>query len=169
MSGRAAIVPGARSEANPPPSGPMLEFARARMRPPPSSSDRFAAANTTRANGNVQLLDAMVLDYDGKTGSPPDIEGIALVWAGVGLEFVLHTSYSHTEQAPRLRVILPYYRPATPAEHTATWLWAQQVSGGYQVDPACKDAARIYYVPCHAEGTTPTLLHWPGSKLVPKA
>lgn len=125
--------------------------------------------NTTRANGNVQLLDAMVLDYDGKAGTPPDIEGIAMTWAQRGLEFVLHTSYSHTEQAPRLRVILPYSRPATPAEHTATWLWAQQMSGGYEVDPACKDAARIYYVPCHAEGTTPTLLHWPGTKLVPQA
>jgi hypothetical protein len=125
--------------------------------------------STTRANGNVQLLDAMVLDYDGKTGTLPDIEGIAMTWAQRGLEFVLHTSFSHTEQAPRLRVILPYSRPATPAEHTATWLWAQQMSAPYDVDPACKDAARIYYVPCHAEGTTPTLLHWPGTKLVPQA
>jgi AraC-like DNA-binding protein len=49
---------------------------------------------TTRANGNVQLLDAMVLDYDGKTGTLPDIEGIAMTWAQRGLEFVLHTSFS---------------------------------------------------------------------------
>jgi hypothetical protein len=125
--------------------------------------------DTRRASANVTTLSALVLDYDGKDGTAPDIEALALLWANTGLQFVLHTSYSHTPDAHRLRIILPYARPATPDEHAQAWAWAQARSAPYVIDPACKDAARMYYVPCHAEGATPTVLHWPGKRLDPPA
>jgi hypothetical protein len=86
-----------------------------------------------------------VLDYD--DGTPWDT-GIAPWREWMGLA---HTSWSHTPDHHRYRVILPFYRPAHPESWPAIWRWAEARSGR-TIDKSCKDASRIYFVPCVRPG-----------------
>src|SRR3990167_6019113 len=101
-----------------------------------------------RDNDNVQSLTALVLDHDHAV----TIQDAERLWNLY--EYVLHTSFRHTEKEHRFRIVLPYARPVTPKEHRRIWRWANEAAGG-KIDPQCKDPARIYFVPVHPPGATP--------------
>lgn len=110
----------------------------------------------TRGSANVQDVTALVLDFDGTT-----------TWeAGVGpwrgwCHFA-HTSHSHSHgQGSDLvrhcfRVVVPLEEPIPMAEFPRLWAWAFERSP--EADPQCKDAARMYYQPCHAKEAS--ILHY---------
>jgi AAA domain len=92
---------------------------------------------TTRGKANVDQVFALVLDLD--HGSPP--------WDLLeGLEYVAHTTFQHTPEAPRWRVVLPLLRPVGGIDWPSFWLRAHAHFGGC-VDPATKDASRLFYLP----------------------
>jgi hypothetical protein len=84
----------------------------------------------------VTSVCALVLDYDTDDGDPADI---AEVWGEY--DHVLHSTFT----PGRYRIVIPYARPVTPAEHNAVWAWA--FARDNRVDGSCKDASRAYYVP----------------------
>ncbi len=93
-----------------------------------------------RSAENVEMVSAMVLDYDGTS----TIEAAAEVWAEYyGL---IHTTRKHTPGAHRFRVILPLGRRVTPAEHAAMWPRIMELSGG-KLDTQTKDASRFWFTP----------------------
>lgn len=63
-----------------------------------------------------------------------------------GYAFVAHSSYRHTTEDPRFRLILPLTKPVPASEWADTWERLNQWLGGIN-DPATKDAARLYYLP----------------------
>ena len=95
---------------------------------------------------HVASVWAMVCDLD------QDVGEIAELWARIGdlgLEAYAHTTYSHTETTPKARVVFPFAQ-SVPAERwrevwSAGSRWA--ASWGAEVDKACKDPSRLYYLP----------------------
>lgn len=96
-----------------------------------------------RGNEQVERVTALVLDYDRDV--QPDV--LRSVWGNYyGL---LHTTRSNTPDAPRCRVILPLARAVSPSEYAKLWQAATRFSSqhGLRHDDACKDPARLWYMP----------------------
>lgn len=116
-----------------------------------------ATFNGTRANANVVSVGTLVLDFD--DGLPvATAAGIAS-----GLAGAWHTSWSHTPQCPRFRLALALSRVVSPDEYARLWKWASAkfTVGGLAPDPACKDAARPWFLPVRRPGFASGVL--PGS------
>lgn len=96
--------------------------------------------NDQRGKDNVQAVTAAVLDYDGGA----DIAEALASWGGnFGL---LHTSKSHTVEAPRFRVVLPLSRPVSAFEWEILWSRLSEHAKGAP-DANAKDSSRFWYEP----------------------
>ena len=109
----------------------------------------------TRGVRGVIAVSCLVLDYD--DGTPPDAG--RRPW--MQRRHVWHTSWSHTPEAARWRLVLPLAADV-PAEHwPAVWAWASARAVG-EVDRACKDVSRLWALhqarPGHAQGYQPGVL-----------
>lgn len=93
-----------------------------------------------RSLARARSVCAIVLDYD--AGDPPDRELARWApWARI-----LHTSWSHAEDAPRYRIVLPLAHPVRAERWGRVWAWAWRHSGG-RIDRSCKDPSRAYFRP----------------------
>jgi hypothetical protein len=92
---------------------------------------------TTRGKANVDWVHMLVLDID-HGDLPLDLLS--------GLEWFGHTTFSHTPDAPRWRVVLPLAAPVSGADWPEFWLRANAHFGGC-IDPQTKDSSRIFYLP----------------------
>lgn len=99
------------------------------------------APGTTRGRRNVELVSCLVLDFDSGVGW----DEVLPRWAGTAL--AVHTSWSHTPEHPKWRLVAPLAAPVEGARWGLAWHWAAERSG-LANDEKCKDASRIYYVPC---------------------
>lgn len=127
----------------------------------PARFDVEKAALLGYVNEAVERLHALVLDLDHLT--PEQAGTVADPW--LEYELVLHTSYRHTADAPRLRLILPLAEPVTPAEHARLWAWAV-ARAGVQVDKSCKDPRRLYFAPAAPVGSEDAwAIHGEGRRL----
>ena len=128
----------------------------------PAWSPAIYKEGTTRGKANVEGLSCLVLDYDeGKITIPEAIA--AWRWrAGI-----LHTSWSHTEEHHKFRVILPLDEPVSVEDWPGVFAWAARYTRQctnpeeverlediattakwtHTIDLQCKDPGRIYYVP----------------------
>jgi hypothetical protein len=94
-----------------------------------------------RANDNVEAISAFVGDIDG--GPAFEVLSSSLPWH--------HIAYSTHRHAPdrgmhKYRVVVPYSREVTPAEHHLLWQFFCTHLHEH-VDTSCKDPARIYFLP----------------------
>lgn len=95
---------------------------------------------STRGNGGVTHLSMAVIDVD--AGTPvEDVEHIL-----GGFTYLTHSSYSHTAEKPKYRVILPLAEPVETSAWRAAWDRINHWLGGIN-DASTKDPARIYYLP----------------------
>ncbi|MEK9773619.1 MAG: PriCT-2 domain-containing protein [Opitutae bacterium] len=114
--------------------------------------------NATRSNINVEEVFLFICDIDGKPGEPqpPTLEEMKARFqsqlSGIyGCKVLGYTTYSHSLQNPRYRLIFPLARAVAPSEYEALWLGFNAVLGGI-LDPATKDISRMHYLPsCPAE------------------
>jgi len=93
------------------------------------SGDRF-----TEAHG-------LMLDFDDGNVTREAIQKAFAQWA-----FVAHTSWSHTKEAPRWRVMLPLTRAVKEDEYRLLWGWAGKQLGGLDEGDA-GTPAKAYYLP----------------------
>ena len=126
----------------------------------PAWSPALYKEGHTRGKAGVSALSCLVLDYD--NGTP--IAAALDCWGW--RPGILHTSYSHTEEAPRYRVILPLSEPVPAEDWPGVFAWAERWSSTLlnpedierpedyhkarhrpTIDPACKDPGRVFYVP----------------------
>jgi len=91
-----------------------------------------------RSKAAAISLDLLVLDYDDGT---PIADAVARWRRWCGL---LHTSWSHTPEVPKFRVVLPLREPIAAQHWDRAWRWASRWSG-QGIDPKCKDPSRIYF------------------------
>lgn len=107
-----------------------------------------------RRDDAVEALSCLVLDLDElPPGSVAAV--VAELWAW-GHAAAWHTSWSHTSEAPRMRVVWPLLEPC-PRErwrevHAAAVAWA--AARGWTADGQCGDLSRCYLLPAVA-GTRP--------------
>jgi len=99
--------------------------------------------DATRAAANVSAVSMLVLDCD--AGDPlRDLEALGDGYVRVG-----HTSWSHTPLHPKARLVFPFQRPCPVRHWGRVWgaaaRWAAE--HGVSVDPAAKDASRLYFGP----------------------
>ena len=102
-----------------------------------------------RASSNVAAVSCLVLDYD--DGVTPE-EALDR-WEGY--ERVVYTTWSHTVEAPRCRLVLPLARPVPGAWWKGLYR-SQLTDAAAEADPQCIDPARAYYLPAIGAGGP----HW---------
>jgi hypothetical protein len=104
---------------------------------------RASDAGYKRGVAHVESVSCLVLDLD--SGEPL---GRALTLAR-GHVALYHTSWSHSPEHPKGRLVFPLAAPAPAERWPEVWAagarWA--ASGGLTVDAKAKDASRIYFVP----------------------
>jgi uncharacterized protein (DUF927 family) len=102
----------------------------------------------TRKNGGVESISCAVLDID--NGTPlADVRGKL-----DGYAFLAHSSFSHTDEHPKYRIILPLNTPSPADNWPLHWARINHWLGNIN-DPTTKDQARIYFIPCHPPGSQP--------------
>ena len=91
----------------------------------------------------AKTLCACVLDYDGGETS---LEAALALWQGTMC--FGHTSWSATSAKETFRVVLPYPRLLTVAEHERVrkYVWRTAQGAGHVLDKSCKDPSRLWYV-----------------------
>lgn len=98
----------------------------------------------------IDTVTALILDIDGKfkKGKEEWHEVIDPDWALAQVPFraVAHTSYNHTPEHPKYRIIIPLREPISAKQHHRLW-WYFFEKLNRKIDPACKDASRIFYLP----------------------
>jgi hypothetical protein len=114
-----------------------------------------------RSKENATKLSMFVLDIDNpqvKKGKPPvTMEDVLKVLIERGLQHALASSWSHTEEHPKFRVILPLAHPIRK-EYWHRWTPAALEATGlkpffHAMDKSCmKNTAAIYYFPSAPDG-----------------
>jgi DNA-directed RNA polymerase subunit F len=116
----------------------------------------------------------LVLDYDNTSrlskamvDTPVYPEMVALVLDG--LNFVIATSHSHTDEWPKFRVVIALAE-SVPGDDWGRFVGAALASTGldafaYAMDPAVRNAAQAYYWPSHAPGRPFTFIEGKGADL----
>jgi hypothetical protein len=103
------------------------------------SPTAYAAGQSTRGNAGVEAVSCLVFDLDRVPPDPKRLEGV--YWIG-------HTTWSHTPQAPRWRLVVPLGARVPAAAWRDIWLRARAHLCP-EADPSCKDPSRQYYLPSH--------------------
>lgn len=103
-----------------------------------------------RAARYVEAVSCLVLDLD--KGEPlkrarPLINGRYAI---------LHTSWSHRVDVPKGRIVFPLAEPVPVAKWADVWTAAERWARGVEltIDPATKDASRLYFLPAYPRGDT---------------
>lgn len=119
---------------------------------------------TKSKNENVDQVFAWALDLDklGKDQTYAVLERLERE----GLAFLAYSTYGHTEEKPRLRVLGPLARPVAGPDWKPVWrAIVDKYSPG--ADEQCKDVRRIYWAPIAKPGAPTLLLSNPGAPLEP--
>ncbi len=109
-----------------------------------------------RSYSHLELSYAVPVDLD--TG---DWTAERIAHTLQGYKWLAWTTYKHTPEAPRWRVVVPVARGMTRWEHRATW---EQLNAAFckQADPAAKDATRLNYLPGACLHPEHARLEWSG-------
>ena len=100
------------------------------------------ATSTSRKDSRVEYRSMVTLDADkAESDLPARVEGL-------GLTALVHSTYSHTTDTPRYRVIIPLMGPGlTEEEYPRAARGLMEALGKEQFDPTCDQAKRIMYGP----------------------
>lgn len=115
--------------------------------------------HTRRAARHVEAVTCFVLDYDdGRT-----VDEALERWGEH--ELVLHSSWSHGPDLPKVRVVLPLARPVPGELWRNLYAWALEELDGAQADPKCKDPSRLFFLPAEGLGGPHVALRHRGTRL----
>ena len=95
----------------------------------------------SRRDADVMGMTAAVLDFDDGAIGFEDVSPRLR-----GLTFAVHSSFSHTPQKPKLRVIIPFSRVAAPALALPIFEHFNALFDGH-CDPARKNPSGLYFLP----------------------
>lgn len=98
-----------------------------------------------RGKAGVESISMAVLDID--NGTPVE----QVIGQIDGYAYLIHSSYSHTEEHPKYRVIIPLVKPSETQHWPIHWARINHWLGNIN-DPAVKDESRGYFIPCHPTG-----------------
>jgi len=106
-------------------------------------------ADDYRREDNVREVHALCFDVDEEPRcSLGELRAILEPYRAL-----IHSTYRHTPEAPRWRVMVLTSRPMTAEEYTTAWsTFRRTVLGSVGVGSAAKDPSRFWYQPGHAPG-----------------
>lgn len=122
------------------------------------SPARWPEASTRRLGRLVESISALCLDYDGTRA----FEDAKARWAEY--EALIHTTWSHTEEEPRLRVVVPLATSINAGIWSAVYRATVEADGG-AADPACCDPGRVFLLPAVGPSKIYRAEAWPGKRL----
>ena len=100
-----------------------------------------------RKSERVLSVSLLVFDIDNKDHTIIDIDLQERILSN-GYRAAIHSTYNHTPDKPRFRLILDISEPICPENHKALLLnVAQDMGISDFVDKACVDSARYFYLP----------------------
>lgn len=109
--------------------------------------------DSRRGSENVLHLSCLVLDYD--SGLP--IDEAAAAWEAYF--HIVHTTWSHTPETPKFRLVLPLAEPVRPEDWRTVYEWAEERAGGggadRPVDPTGKSIGTTFALPAVADAAMP--------------
>jgi len=102
-----------------------------------------------RALPRVERVHALILDFD---------EGDTTVKQAARLlpetKSIIYTTFRHTPDHPKLRVIFPFDRPVDADEYARIWGWAaDKITKTQVLDESTRDASRFWYLPSCPPGS----------------
>jgi hypothetical protein len=103
----------------------------------------YREGDIERGSEGVTHLSCLVLDYD----SGVRIEDALALWQDYF--HCMHTTWSHTPEHPKFRVIFPLSVPVPAAQWETLWRWAEQRGAG-EFDRAMKGVGVTYALPAVA-------------------
>lgn len=101
-----------------------------------------------RSQGGATAAACLVLDFDHPRVSMDACRALWAPWAHMG-----HTTWSHAEDAPRWRVVLPLQVPVVAARWSRLWAWACARDPDH--DASCSDAGRLYFSAWRPSSSSP--------------
>ena len=101
-------------------------------------------AGRTHANDLVEHIDAMGLDLDGID----DTVLSSVLESLKPYEYLLYTSFNHTPETTKCRIILPLKEKLSPEKFGSMWWHLNRMIGGHN-DPQTSNVARMFYVHSH--------------------
>lgn len=128
-------------------------------------------APLVRKDEHVLGVSALVFDLDDGAEWYPAVRAVR----GLGYASAMHTTWSHTPDRCKARVVFPLVEDCPREEWPEVWLCAEQWARtwGATIDKACKNPSRLYFLPSlpaagwedqilnfRAESTDGPLLHW---------
>ena len=127
------------------------------------SPTRYRPGAQKRGGEHVTHVSCLVLDFD--DGTPPG--EAANRWER--WFHIVHSTWSHTEEHPRFRLVLPLAHPVVAEEWPLVWEWASRRTGG-AIDAALKNPSSHYALPAVPNENHPRFaFSRPGELLHPAA
>lgn len=110
--------------------------------------------NARRGGDDVVHLSCLVLDYDKGLG----FEEAQAPW--LDYFHLAHSTWSHTHEKPKFRMVLPLAGPVRPRDWRTVWNWAFGITGDW-IDPAMKGIGVTFALPSSPgfEATKIAVLH----------
>jgi hypothetical protein len=100
-----------------------------------------------RKSEKVLSVSLLVFDIDNQDDTITDIDLRKKVLSS-GYRAIIHSTYNHTPDNPRFRLILDISEPISPENHKALLLHvAQNLDISDCIDRVCVDSARYFYLP----------------------
>lgn len=103
-----------------------------------------------RGKGNVVDRCAVVLDCD--DADKAGIEALCESVRGLGVLSVVHSTYSSTPDAPRVRVVIPLATPVVPGDYVSLCRALMAHLDMVTWDESCAQAERAMYAPAKPKG-----------------
>lgn len=100
----------------------------------------YRPGRSKRGSENVTHVSCLVLDYD--DGTP--IADASVTWSA--FFHIVHTTWSHTAEHPKFRVVMPLAFPVPAEDWGKVWSWAEELAR-FEIDPAMKSPAATYALP----------------------
>ena len=111
---------------------------------------RLLDYSKARGKGNIIDRCAVVLDCD--DADRAGIEALCEGVRGLGVLSVVHSTYSSTPDAPRVRVIIPLASPVVPGDYVSLCKALMAHLSMVTWDESCAQAERAMYMPAKPEG-----------------
>ena len=102
-------------------------------------------APMVRKDVHVAGVSCIVLDLD----EGAQLHTVAAAVRALGFEAVLHTTWSHTPEHHKARVVFPLAEDCPRDQWLEVWRCAERWAAewGAIIDPACKNPSRLYFLP----------------------
>jgi hypothetical protein len=121
-----------------------------------------------RKDCNVKEATGIVLDFDNQNADVKIEDVIDII--DIKYRYFLHTTFNHTEEKHKFRLLIPFSQPVSPRAWTDVWnkvyhLFPEDIRKG--IDTSCKSLSRAYFLPTKQPESTTHIYAIHGTYLQP--